>query len=139
MPEAASCVNVSHAMVETPKVVALAPLPANGETDDRPRPTPRINRMSDSAAAPAEPARIAPHDTPDVACRPAATSSLASTRDRAGPPARRSFCIMVASVMSLSSGCFDPGATCTDGLCALVNRTRQQSTLLRDADSGTHL
>jgi len=64
MAEASNCVSVSHRIVVTPKVEALIPSRAHGETDDRPSPTPRMSRISDSEAAAAAPAAIAPQDTP---------------------------------------------------------------------------
>jgi len=50
-------------MVDTPKVVALTPLYAQGDTEESPKPVPNIKRISAKAAAPAAPATIAPHDT----------------------------------------------------------------------------
>ena len=50
-------------MADTPKVPALMPLGAQGETADRPSPVPRISKISDKAAAAIAPAKIAPHDT----------------------------------------------------------------------------
>ena len=61
MPDAASCMKASQAMVDTPMAVALND---HGDTDDRPSPTPRISRMKDRAAAAAAPASTAPQDTP---------------------------------------------------------------------------
>jgi hypothetical protein len=63
MPEAMICVRVNHKIADTPKVVALTPLYAQGDTEDRPKPVPNIKRISDRAAAAAAPATIAPHDT----------------------------------------------------------------------------
>ncbi len=56
-------VKVNQAMLDQPKVSAVTPSNDHGETDDRPRPTPRITRINESAAAAMAPARIAPHDT----------------------------------------------------------------------------
>jgi hypothetical protein len=50
-------------MVDTPKLVALMPSRDHGDTDDRPNPTPRINRINDKEAPAAAPAAIAPHET----------------------------------------------------------------------------
>ncbi|KAG1421533.1 hypothetical protein G6F57_023580 [Rhizopus arrhizus] len=50
-------------MLDQPKVSLLTPSNDHGDTDDRPRPTPRISRMRDSAAAATAPAKIAPQDT----------------------------------------------------------------------------
>lgn len=50
IPEATSCVNVSHRMVDIPKVVALTPLNAQGDTEDSSKPVPNIKRISDKAA-----------------------------------------------------------------------------------------
>jgi hypothetical protein len=35
-------------MVDTPKVVALKPLKAHGDTEDRPKPVPSLKRINDS-------------------------------------------------------------------------------------------
>jgi hypothetical protein len=45
--------------------VALIPLWDQGEIAENPRPTPKISKIRDSAAAPEAPAKIAAHDTPD--------------------------------------------------------------------------
>jgi hypothetical protein len=50
-------------MLAQPKVSAETPSNAQGDTEDRPRPTPRMIRISESAAEAAAPARIAPQDT----------------------------------------------------------------------------
>jgi hypothetical protein len=50
-------------MVDTPKVAALTPLCAHGDTDDNPKPVPSINRIKERAAVAAPPATMAPHDT----------------------------------------------------------------------------
>jgi hypothetical protein len=50
-------------MVDTPKVVALTPLYAQGDTEDSSKPVPNIKRISAKAAAAAAPATMAPHDT----------------------------------------------------------------------------
>jgi len=50
-------------MVDTPKVVALTPLYAHGDTEDKPKPVPNIKRISDKAAVAAAPAKMALHDT----------------------------------------------------------------------------
>jgi hypothetical protein len=59
MPEAMTCVAVSQMMVVIPRVIALTPLWNQGETADKPRPTPNINSMSESAAVVAAPANTA--------------------------------------------------------------------------------
>lgn len=46
-----------------PNAVALAPCEDQGEADDSPRPTPSTSKISDNAAAPAAPAKIAAHET----------------------------------------------------------------------------
>jgi hypothetical protein len=48
-------------MVDTPKVVALTPSRAHGDTDDSPKPTPRISRISERDTA--APAATALHET----------------------------------------------------------------------------
>ena len=63
MPDARSCVSVTHKMVDTPKVVALTPSCTHGDTEDKPKPVPRISKIRDSAAAAAAPAKIAAHET----------------------------------------------------------------------------
>ncbi len=63
MAEASNWVTVNHTMVLTPSVAAVTPALAHGETDDKPRPTPRMSRISESAAAAAAPAAMAPHET----------------------------------------------------------------------------
>ncbi|RZL10056.1 MAG: hypothetical protein EOP40_07765 [Rubrivivax sp.] len=63
-----------HKMVDTPKVVAETPDEAHGDTDDSPRPVPRISRISERAAAAAAPAKIAPHETA-LACAWALTGA----------------------------------------------------------------
>lgn len=50
-------------MVDTPKVIALTPLYAQGDTEDSSKPVPNIKRISAKAAAAAEPATMAHHDT----------------------------------------------------------------------------
>jgi hypothetical protein len=50
-------------MVDTPKVVSLTPLNAQGDTEDSSKPVPNIKRISEKAAVAAAPATIAPHDT----------------------------------------------------------------------------
>ncbi|MNI74797.1 hypothetical protein D3C73_1309050 [compost metagenome] len=54
---------VSHATLVQPKVSLETPSNDHGDTEDRPRPTPRMSRMRDSAAAATAPAKMAPHDT----------------------------------------------------------------------------
>ena len=54
---------ITHTIVETPNVFALIPLFIHGDTEDKPRPVPNINRISDKAAAAAAPAKMAPHAT----------------------------------------------------------------------------
>ena len=71
-------------MVDTPKVAALMPAAAQGETDDRPKPTPRISRISDNAAAAAAPASTALHDTAWLWAEGSASSAGAVARERAG-------------------------------------------------------
>ncbi len=48
-----------------PMAVALTPLLDQGEIAEKPRPTPKISKIRDSAAAAEAPAKIALHDTPD--------------------------------------------------------------------------
>lgn len=79
MPEASSCVSVNHRMVDTPNVVALTPSLAHGDTEDSPRPIPRISRIRDREAAAAAPATIAPQDTALTLGR-GSTSSLCRRR-----------------------------------------------------------
>jgi hypothetical protein len=55
-------------MVDTPKVVALTPLYAQGETEDRPKPIPNISRINAKAAAAVAPATMAAHDTALEVC-----------------------------------------------------------------------
>ena len=50
-------------MVETPNAVVLTPSFAQGDTDDRPSPVPNSNKIRESAAAAAAPAKMAPHET----------------------------------------------------------------------------
>jgi hypothetical protein len=50
-------------MDDTPKVVALTPLYAQGDTEDRPKPVPNIKRINARAAVAAAPATMALHDT----------------------------------------------------------------------------
>ena len=45
MPAAASCVNVTYRIVDMPKAFDDVPWPAHGETDDRPKPVPRMSRI----------------------------------------------------------------------------------------------
>ena len=71
MPEASNCVKVSHKMVDTPNAVAPMPALAQGETDDKPKPVPRINKINDNAAAAAAPAKMADHDTAPLAIKSA--------------------------------------------------------------------
>ena len=52
-----------HAIADVPKVVALMPLYAHGDTDDKPSPVPKISKISDSAAAAIAPAKIAAQHT----------------------------------------------------------------------------
>ena len=85
MADAASCVKVSHAMVDKPKVFALAPFSDQGETDDRPSPTPSISRISDSAAAAAAPAMMAPHETALAWSKVCNCSAPTSAAARTGP------------------------------------------------------
>ncbi|MFC3109444.1 hypothetical protein ACFQAT_27795 [Undibacterium arcticum] len=47
-------------------VAALAPLFAQGDTAERPRPNPRTTNIKESAAAAAAPAKIAAQETPDA-------------------------------------------------------------------------
>jgi hypothetical protein len=63
-PEAAICVKANHIAAERPTVVAAAPLEGHGEIAEKPNPNPRITKISESAAAAAAPAKIAPHETP---------------------------------------------------------------------------
>ncbi|MBA4264227.1 MAG: hypothetical protein C0453_04030 [Comamonadaceae bacterium] len=63
MPDASNWVTVSQTMVETPRVVAPTPAWDQGDTEDMPNPTPRMSRISESAAAAAAPAAMAPHET----------------------------------------------------------------------------
>jgi len=63
MPEASNWVKVSQTMADMPKVVALMPLGAQGETADRPSPVPKISKIRDSAAAAIAPAKTAAQDT----------------------------------------------------------------------------
>ena len=63
VPAETSWVTVTHTIVAVPKTVAVAPWPDHGETEESPRPTPRISKIRDSAAAPAAPAKMAAHDT----------------------------------------------------------------------------
>ena len=58
-----------HRMVDTPKVAALIPLCVQGDTEDNPKPIPSINKIKDRAAAAAEPAAMALHDTALVSDR----------------------------------------------------------------------
>src|SRR5476649_705396 len=62
MPDAANCMKASQTMVDTPMAVALKD---HGDMDDRPRPTPSISKIKDSAVAAAAPAKTAPQETPD--------------------------------------------------------------------------
>jgi len=55
-------------MVDTPKVVALTPLYAQGDTEDRPKPIPNMSRINAKAAAAVAPARMAAHDTAFEVC-----------------------------------------------------------------------
>jgi hypothetical protein len=66
MPEATTWVNVIHRMVETPNVAAVMPACDQGDTADSPRPVPSTNKISDSAAAAAAPAKIAAQETAPV-------------------------------------------------------------------------
>ena len=50
-------------MVDTPKVVALTPLYAQGDTEESPKPVPNIKRIAPRQQLPQTPATIAPHDT----------------------------------------------------------------------------
>ena len=58
-----NCVRVIHAIAEMPNVLALIPLNAHGETDDKPSPVPKISMISDSAAAAMAPAKMAAQQT----------------------------------------------------------------------------
>ena len=50
-------------MVDTPNAAAPRPALAQGDTEDRPKPVPKINKIKDNAAAAAAPATMADHDT----------------------------------------------------------------------------
>jgi hypothetical protein len=50
-------------MVDIPKAEALTPSRVHGDTDESPKPTPRISKISDSDAAAAAPAMMEPHET----------------------------------------------------------------------------
>jgi len=65
-------------MVDLPMVVALAPLFAQGDTAERPRPNPRMINMKESAPAAAAPAKIAPQETPDALASPSSVNALAA-------------------------------------------------------------
>jgi hypothetical protein len=68
-------------MAEMVKVCMPMPSLAHGDIAERPRPEPRINMISDRAAAPAAPAKIAPQLTPLVEAREGRAGNL-STSDR---------------------------------------------------------
>ena len=63
MPEAMICVSVNQTMVDMPKVTALMPLCAQGDTEDKPKPVPKMSKIKDSTAAAAAPAKTALHAT----------------------------------------------------------------------------
>jgi hypothetical protein len=64
------CVNANHTIVEVPNAAALTPLYDQGDTDDKPKPVPNINRISEREATAVAPAKIAPHETAFAwACR----------------------------------------------------------------------
>jgi len=70
---------MTQRMADAPKVAALAPRCPHGETEDSPKPTPNINKISDSAAAATAPAKMAPHDTAlasDLVCSRLTPSSV---------------------------------------------------------------
>ena len=60
------------------KVVGETPAPAQGETEARPMPVPRINRMIEIAEAVTPPAKIAAHETPDAVDAPAVPAGSAA-------------------------------------------------------------
>ena len=82
MPEAMSCVAVIQTMVDTPRVVALAPSPAHGDTEESPSPTPSMRRISESAAAAAAPAARSP--LADSVARDSNGAATASMQNRLG-------------------------------------------------------
>jgi len=55
---------ISQIAAMTVKVAPSTPCPAKGEMEARPRPTPKMPRMVDIAAAVTPPATTAPQDTP---------------------------------------------------------------------------
>src|SRR5665647_352279 len=63
MPEDASWESPSQMMVDLPIVAVLYD---QGETADKPRPTPRINNTRDREAEAAAPASTAAHETPEL-------------------------------------------------------------------------
>ncbi|MNG19419.1 hypothetical protein D3C81_1867090 [compost metagenome] len=68
----------SQTMVEMPMALALAPLPAQGDTAEKPRPTPSRISINDKAAAPMAPAKIAAQETPEPFCTVALSVSRVS-------------------------------------------------------------
>ena len=76
---------MSHTAAETVNVVAEMPEPDQGEVEAKPRPDPRITRMSVSAAAANAPPRIAGHATAEAGApvAPAAAPRAAVVADPA--------------------------------------------------------
>src|SRR5450432_2786679 len=75
---------ISQIAALTANVVTEAPELGHGETAARPSPDPRLNRMSDTAAAAAAPAMMAGHETAE---REASAVWPASPAPRIGAPA----------------------------------------------------
>ncbi|VVO45483.1 hypothetical protein PS723_06668 [Pseudomonas fluorescens] len=63
MPDATIWVKASQTMVEMPRLLALMPLLAHGDTAEKPSPKPSTTSTSDNAAAATAPANIAAQDT----------------------------------------------------------------------------
>src|SRR4051794_41902813 len=54
---------MTHTPVPIPRLLALAPSWDQGDSAERPRPVPRMTRISERTAAAAAPAKIPPHAT----------------------------------------------------------------------------
>ena len=94
------CVSVIHRMVDAPKVAAVTPTCDHGDTADSPRPVPSTNKISDSAAAAAAPARIAAHETAPVC----AARSFAAAPGMARVSTDPSLAVKAGTVTSVCTG-----------------------------------
>jgi hypothetical protein len=65
MAKAMIWVKINQMIAPALTVEAEAPIPDHGETDEKPRPVPRVRRIKDSAAAVKAPPMTAGHEMPE--------------------------------------------------------------------------